>query len=87
MILFFLALDKHVVHIYLYVPSNLLIEHMVDQPLVHGSCVLQAVGHDPVAIKPLPGDEGDLLFIFFYHLNLVVSGEGVNKGEKLVSSC
>ena len=59
---------------------------MVYQPLVHGSCVLQAVGHDPVAIKPLLGDEGDLLLIFFYHLNLVVSEEGVNKGKKLVSS-
>ena len=87
MILLFLALDKHVIHIHFHVPPNLLAEHLVYQPLVCGSCVLQTEGHNPVAIEPLAGDEGSLLLIFLSHLYLVVLGEGVHKGEELVSSC
>ena len=47
-----LALDEHVVHIYLYVPPNLFTEHLVYQPLVRGPCVLQAEGHDLVTVEP-----------------------------------
>jgi len=86
-ILLFLALDEHVVHIYLYIPPNLLTEHLVYQPLVCGSCVLQAEWHDPVIIEPLASDKGSLLLIFFCHLNLVILEKVVYKGEKLVPCC
>ena len=87
MVLLFFTLDKHIVHIYFYIPPNLLAEHLVYQSLVHGSRVLRTERHDSVAIKPMAGDEGGLLLIFFCHLYLVVSREGVHKGKKLVSSC
>ena len=84
MILFFFTFNKYVIHIYFYVPSNLLAEHLVYQSLVHGSPILQIERHDLVAIEPLASDEGGLLLILLYHLYLVVSGEGVHKGKKLV---
>ena len=87
MILLFFTLEKHVVHIYFYVPPNLLAEHLVYQSLVHGSRILQTGRHDPVAVETLAGDEGDLLLILLCHLYLVVSGEGVHKGKKLVPGC
>ena len=84
MILPFLTFDKHVIHIYIYVPPILLAEHLVYQSLVRSSRILQTERQDLVAIKPLAGDEGDLLLILLCHLYLVVSGEGVHKGKKLV---
>ena len=86
MVLFFFTLDEHIVHIYFHVPPNLFAEHLVYQSLVRGPCVLQTERHDPVAVKPLVGDEGSLLLILFCHLYLVVSRKGVHKGKKLVPS-
>ena len=83
MFLLFFTLDEHVVHIYFHVPPNLLAEHLVYQSMVRGSRILQTKRHDPIAIKPLAGDEGGILLILFFHLNLVVSGEGDHKGKKL----
>ena len=85
MVLFFFTFNEHIVHIYFYVPPNLLAKHLVYQSLVCGSRVLQIKRHNSVAIKPLAGDEGGLLLIFFCHLYLVVSREGVHKGKKLES--
>ena len=84
MFLLFFTLDKHVVYIYFHVPPNLPTEHLVYQSLVCGSHILQTERHDPIAMKPLAGDEGGLLLIVFCHLYLVVSREGVHKGKKLV---
>ena len=84
MVLLFFTLNEHIVHIYFYVPPNLLAEHLVYQSLECGSCVLQIERHDSVAIEPLAGDEGGILLIFFCHLYLVISREGVHKGKKLV---
>ena len=86
MVLFFFTLDEHIVHIYFHVPPNLFAEHLVYQSLVCGPCILQTERHDRVAIKPLAGDEGRLLLILFCRLYLVVSGESVYKGKKLVPS-
>ena len=84
MILLFLALDKHIIQKHLYLLPNLLAEHLVYQPLVRCSCVLQTKRHDPVTIEPLAGDKGNPLLIFFCHLYLVVSEEGVYNREELV---
>ena len=84
MVLLFFTLNEHIVHIYFYVPPNLLAEHLVYQSLECGSRVLQIERHDSVAIEPLAGDEGAILLIFFRHLYLVISKEGVHKGKKLV---
>ena len=84
MILLFLTFYKHAVHIYFYVSSNLLAEHLVYPSLVRGSRIFQVERHDPVAIETLAGDEDGLLLILLCHLYLVVSGEGVHKGKKLV---
>ena len=84
MILLFFTLDEHVIHIYFYVPPNLLAELLVYQSLVCGSCVLQIERYDPITIEPLAGDKGGLLLILLCHLYLVVSGEGIHKGKKLV---
>ena len=59
----FFTLDKHIVDINLHVPSNLLTEHLVHQPLVNSSYVFQSKWHDFVAIKALTGDECCLLLI------------------------
>ena len=84
MIFLFFTLDMHVVHIYLYVPPNLLAEHLVYQSLVRGPHILQTQRHSPIAIQSLVGDEGGLLLILLYHSYLVVFGESVHKGMKLV---
>ena len=84
MILLFFTLDKHVVHIYFYVPPNLFAEHLVYQSLVRGSRIFQIERHDLVAVETLAGDESGLLLIFLYHLYLVILEESVHKGKEFM---
>ena len=83
----FFALDKHIVNINLHVLSNLFSEHLVHQPLVGSSYVLQLEWHDSITIKSLTGDECNLLLVLFWHLDLVVSWEYVHERLELMSCC
>ena len=87
MVLFFLALNEHVIDIYFHVPPNLFAEHLVYQSLVCGPRILQSKGHDPVAVETLAGDQGCLFLIFLGHLYLVVPGKCVHESQEFVSDC
>ena len=86
-VLFFFALDEHIVDVHFHVLPNLLAEHLVYQSLVRGSCVLQTKRHDPEAVEPLVGDEGYLFLIFLGHLYMVVPKKCVHEGKKFVPGC
>ena len=62
---FLLALDEHVIHVYLQVSSDLLTEHFIDQLLVGCSCIFQSEGHYLVVVETLAGDEGSLFLVLF----------------------
>ena len=87
MVLFFFALDEHIVNVHFHVPPNLLAKHLVYQSLVRSPRVLQTKGHDPITVESLAGDEGRLFLILFSHLYLVVPKKCVHKGKKLVPGC
>jgi hypothetical protein len=42
-------------------------------PLIDGSCILQAEWHRCVAVYPMQGDEGSLVFVFDLQPYLIVS--------------
>ena len=54
---------------------------VVDHPLEICSSVLQSEGHHLVAVDPLIGDERCLVFIWWMHLDLIVSWIGVHETE------
>ena len=41
MVVFLLAFYEHVVHVDLNVPPNLMCDHLVHQPLIHGTRILE----------------------------------------------
>ena len=47
---FFPAFDEHIINIYLYVSSDFSTKHLVDQPLVSGSWILQPKRYYFVAV-------------------------------------
>ncbi len=57
------GLDEHVVDVDLHCVTEVVCEHLVDQPLVGCTSVLQAEGHDLVTEDPSFGDEGSLLLV------------------------
>ena len=57
MAVFFCAFHKHVVHIYLDVPPDLLNEYPVLKSLIYHPRVLQSERYDLVTEEPLTHDE------------------------------
>ena len=51
------AFYQHVIHVNLHIPSNLVCEHSVHQPLVHGSRVLKSERHHFVAEESVASDK------------------------------
>ena len=51
------SLDQHVVDVNLHVSPDLLLEHLVDQPLVSRACILQTKGHPGKIVQAQVGDE------------------------------
>ena len=48
-------------------------EHLVDEPLVHGTSILKPEGHDFVAKDAPLRDKGGLLLVFWVHKYLVIA--------------
>mgnify|MGYP007088692176 CR=1 FL=1 len=74
-------LYKHVVHVYLNIPPNLLDEHLVHKPLIHRPCILLLEWHDLLVKKPLARDERSLLLVSLVQLDMVVAGESVHETQ------
>ena len=51
------AFYQYVVHVNLHIPSNLMHEHPVHQPLVRGASILEFERHHFVAKEPLAGNK------------------------------
>ena len=79
------TLYQHVIYIEFYIPSNLWMKHMVNQPLVCCPCVFQTEGHHFVTKQALTGDEWRLLSVCLVHPYLIVSGENIHKTKQLVT--
>ena len=80
------TLHKHVdIHLH-FVPDQLL-ENFINHSLESGSFVLQAEGHDFVAVDGAAGGEGRLVLVFWMHPNLIVFLVDIHEAEKFVTCC
>ena len=79
MVVLLYAFYQHVVYVNLHIPSNLVCEHSVHQPLVRGSCVLKSEWHYFVAEKSLASNKRSLLLISLIQFGLVVTRECVHE--------
>ena len=57
MVVFLLAFYQHIIYVDLNVPPNLMCEHLVHQPLIRNTRILESKLHHFVTEKPLAGDE------------------------------
>ena len=57
MVVLLYAFYQHVVQVNLHIPLNLMCEHFVHQPLIHGTRVLKSERHDFVVEETLVGDK------------------------------
>ena len=57
MMIFPLTFHQHIIHVDLDVPSNLMCKHLVHEPLVHCSCVLETEWHHFIIEDTLTGDK------------------------------
>ena len=57
MMIFSLTFYQYIVHIDLDIPPNLMCKHLVYEPLIRCSCVLEAEWHHFVTEKALVDDE------------------------------
>lgn len=87
MVLSSLALDQYV-HIDLHVSANLIFKNFVHQTIVCCICILEPKEHDHVTVESMISYKGSILLIFGCHLYLVITIEGIYKGEELmIESC
>jgi len=61
-------------------------EDFVDHLLESGSGILQAKGHNLVAVDGLVGGEGCLVLVLWMHLDLVTSRVSIHEAEKFVAA-
>ena len=87
MIVLLLTFYQHVINIDLDISSNLMCEHLVHEPLICRTCVLETERHHFVAKEALVSDEQSLLLIFFVHFYPVIAKESVHEAQQLVLSC
>ena len=67
------AFYQHVVIVDLDIPSYLMCEHLIHEPLICHAYVLEAKRHHFVVEEALVGNERSFLLICFVHSNLVIS--------------
>jgi phage shock protein PspC (stress-responsive transcriptional regulator) len=60
-IYFVLHFYQHVINVYFYISLDLIVKHLVHQPLIGCPCIFQPEGHDFIAEESSAGDEGRLL--------------------------
>ena len=68
----FSGLHYHVVHIYLDISVNHVMEQSSSSSLISGSCILQPKWHNQVAVSTPLGNERSLLHILWSHHNLII---------------
>ena len=66
-------LDEHVINVHFHGLAEIVGEHLVNEPLVRGTSVLEPEGHDFVAKDAPLHDKGGLLLIFQVHKYLVIA--------------
>ena len=76
----------NIIYIYLHILSNLILEDMVNQPLVGCYGILQAKRHNLITITPFMSDKRYFLLIFLFHWDLVVPLSIINEAIQTVTS-
>ncbi|KAJ0433977.1 hypothetical protein HanIR_Chr17g0876181 [Helianthus annuus] len=84
-LVFRFAFDHQVIDICFHVSTNLVFEGFIDESLVSGSRVLEAKRHLLVTENALVCVESRLLFILFFHEDLVIAFVCVKKAFERVS--
>jgi len=75
---------QHIIYISLNDPTQLMLKHFVNHPLVCGPYILQNKRHDSIAVGPSLGYKGCLFFINWMHRDLKIPGVCIQKATKLV---
>jgi hypothetical protein len=81
------GLDDDVVDVDLDIAANLFLQSRLHAPLIGGSGVLEPEGHRHVAVYPVRGDEGRLVFVFYLQSYLIISGVGVEERKAFAPCC
>ncbi|KAF5754603.1 hypothetical protein HanXRQr2_Chr17g0793151 [Helianthus annuus] len=84
-LVFRFAFDHQVIDICFHVSSNLAFEGFIDEPLVSGSCILEAKRHFLITENALVGVESCLFFVFFFHEDLMIAFVCIEKAFERVS--
>ena len=79
------TLDQHIIDINFHRASQLLRKGLVYQPLVRCSNILQAEGHDFIAIKSAIGNEGIVLLVLRERGDLIVPRIRVHEVEEFMA--
>ena len=80
-----LNFHQHVIYVDFYIPPNLWMKYVVNQPLICCPCILQTKGHHLITEQAWTGDKGCLLLVCLIHPYLIVSGESIYKAKQLVT--
>lgn len=66
---------------------HLIFEDFIDQPLVGGTCIFQAKGHDPI-IKEILASNKNCFLILRYYPDLVIASKSIYESVELMAqSC
>ena len=84
---FYLTFDYHVINIDFYHFSDLILEYLHNQSLVHGPRILKFKGHPFITIGSFWHYECCFLLIRFFHCNLVISSICILKAHLFVARC
>ncbi len=76
-----LALNYHIIDIYLHISLDLGAEYFIHQPLVCCSCIFKAEGHSDIVVGLNFGNEGSFFLIFDIHSNLVIFAKSIEEAK------
>ena len=85
MVCYELGLYQNIINVDFHGLPYLLSEHHVHHSLIRGTSVLQAKGHDLVAIKALISYERGVLFIWQVHGYLVIPRICIHEAKELMA--
>lgn len=76
---------KHIFHVHLHIPSDLVLEDFIHQALVSAPVFFRPKGIKPEIEKTLVSDKNSFLLILRNHPDLVITRKNVHEAEKIIA--
>jgi hypothetical protein len=71
--------NQQVIYVYFNVSANLTLKNLVHKSLIRGSRILQSERHHLITVKSSVCDESSFFLVCFFHVDLIVSREGIHE--------